>query len=429
MEFQEQIFVQVGLTIFRVVMLSLMVGTVLVAWYCEDNEFRGEVNDDHEIAIPSNRNFDELGLTDVKFERMYLLLPIAAYASIFHHSVPSLSEPVEDKSKLPFIFNTALIVACISYLAIGGVISTVMGDAIRPGSNLNWETYTGRECDQIPGTLVSTAPLYAKLVSLFVVLFPALDVASAYPLNAFTLGNTLMTFTFGSKRLNRMAKEEKREEARQERMRQEEEQEREREEREMRLAGESGEGDVELSNISHSLDDDDAFFPGGGTSSSAATCSLSSSLGSSKYFCIPTSATKAKTPSISTGAVGDHASTITRRLSFFQSSSKMLTHRQLLTIFRLLAAVPPILAGCVMSDLGSITDWTGLSGFIIVLIFPPFIAKASEARCLEVGIPSRTNFSNCFTSNVMHAILLVSGTLLLVTVFICLVYFKSPQAE
>ena len=43
-------------------------------------------------------------------------------------------------------------------------------------------------------------------------------------------------------------------------------------------------------------------------------------------------------------------------------SSGSISHRRLLTMFRLLAAVPPIIAGAMTSDLGSITDWTGLSG-------------------------------------------------------------------
>lgn len=41
-------------------------------------------------------------------------------------------------------------------------------------------------------------PYYAQVISKFVILFPALDVASAYPLNAFTLGNNLMSSFYGT---------------------------------------------------------------------------------------------------------------------------------------------------------------------------------------------------------------------------------------
>lgn len=40
---------------------------------------------------------------------------------------------------------------------------------------------------------------YCDLVSYFVVLFPALDVASAFPLNGITLGNNLMFAVYGDR--------------------------------------------------------------------------------------------------------------------------------------------------------------------------------------------------------------------------------------
>ena len=52
---------------------------------------------------------------------------------------------------------------------------------------LTIEFCLGREGD----SLVGHPPYYARVISFFVVLFPAVDVASAYPLNAYTLGNAL----------------------------------------------------------------------------------------------------------------------------------------------------------------------------------------------------------------------------------------------
>ena len=53
-------------------------------------------------------------------------------------------------------------------------------------SNLSWVGYGG---DHIAG----------KVVSNFIVLFPAIDVISAYPLNAITLGNNIMAAYYGAK--------------------------------------------------------------------------------------------------------------------------------------------------------------------------------------------------------------------------------------
>ena len=114
---------------------------------------------------------------------LYLLLPIAAYAYIFHHSIPSLAEPVERKELLPVVFGTALVISAAAYILIGGTISAYLGPAIFPASNLNWEGYMGRQQDQrLSGDgLSAVPPIYAKLISFFVVIVPAIDVASAYP--------------------------------------------------------------------------------------------------------------------------------------------------------------------------------------------------------------------------------------------------------
>eukprot|EP01034_Spumella_vulgaris_P030878 gene30878-38162_t len=50
----------------------------------------------------------------------------------------------------------------------------------------------GSQFSDIP---VSSAGSTSDVVAFFVVLFPALDVASAYPLNAYTLGNNMMSLS------------------------------------------------------------------------------------------------------------------------------------------------------------------------------------------------------------------------------------------
>lgn len=64
------------------------------------------------------------------------------------------------------------------YSAIGGTVAGYFGASTRPSSNLNWRDYRGSE--GMPAWLVSACQHY-------VVLFPALDVLSAFPLNGITL--------------------------------------------------------------------------------------------------------------------------------------------------------------------------------------------------------------------------------------------------
>lgn len=57
---------------------------------------------------------------------------------------------------------------------------------------------TGTDIDHITDLSPANTPLYAQIFTLFVVIFPSLDVASAYPLNAVTLGNNLMATYYGT---------------------------------------------------------------------------------------------------------------------------------------------------------------------------------------------------------------------------------------
>lgn len=187
MELSEQIYVQVTLTIFRAVMLSVMIITTGSAYFRGGHDFGEESNESFDVAGGGNGT----DIYDVNFSHVYLFLPIAAYAYIFHHSVPGLSDPIEDKKSLTKMFAVALFISFVAYALMGVVVSLYFGHYVDSSSNLNWQTYHG------PAYSDGSFPWYAPVVAFFVVLFPALDVASAYPLNAFTLGNNLMSAYYG----------------------------------------------------------------------------------------------------------------------------------------------------------------------------------------------------------------------------------------
>jgi hypothetical protein len=166
-ELNEQKKFQVVLAICRAVMVLLMVSTVSIAMFSDFFRF-------------SNAPIAPYGASAIDFSNIYIILPIAAYANIFHHSIPSLSHPVREKDKLGSIYLIAIGLCFIAYSSIAISTSIFFGDLIYSSSNLNWVDF---QCD--------SAPILGTLISFFVVLFPALDVASAFPLNAITLGNNL----------------------------------------------------------------------------------------------------------------------------------------------------------------------------------------------------------------------------------------------
>lgn len=181
MELTEQVFVQVTLAILRILMVLIMVSTTIIAAVTDGEDFG---------SMPEIGNDPAENALRFHLGKIYVLLPIAAYAYIFHHSVPALSEPVRDRNSLGRIFSTALFIAFSGYSLLGICVCVYFGANTQQSSNLNWQTFKGLQPH-------GETPFYAWVISFFVVLFPAADVASAYPLNAFTLGNTLMSTYYG----------------------------------------------------------------------------------------------------------------------------------------------------------------------------------------------------------------------------------------
>ena len=63
------------------------------------------------------------------------------------------------------------------------------------------------------------------------------------------------------------------------------------------------------------------------------------------------------------------------------------------TLFRLLGAVPPIIGACFVRELGTITAYTGVTGFIIAFTFPAILNMKSRETLKEVGLKHETIYT------------------------------------
>lgn len=61
---------------------------------------------------------------------------------------------------------------------------------------------------------------------------------------------------------------------------------------------------------------------------------------------------------------------------------------------RLLAAIPPIAGACFVRDLGVITDYTGVTGFLIAFVFPAALHMTSRRMCKRRGVRTRTGYES-----------------------------------
>jgi len=181
MELHEQVVAQVILTGARFLMLGLMVTTSSL---CSKDMRESETF----VEAPM---FHPAGLDK--------MLPVMVFAHIYHHSIPGLAHPVADKKQLSGIYRATTIFSTIAYAFIGLVLGSAFGEGIDQSSNLNCIHFTGGTAvrDQT-GSIISVA-WWAKAISLYVLCFPAMDVVSAFPLNAITLGNNMMGSFYGKK--------------------------------------------------------------------------------------------------------------------------------------------------------------------------------------------------------------------------------------
>jgi hypothetical protein len=197
MELREQVQVQVFLSVMRIVLLFAMLGTTLpTIEAADDSDLRPFVDSETGETVTSGG-----GVPVWHMDHIHQILTIGAYAFIFHHSMPALSHPVQDKKQLSNIFTATLSFCMVAYCLLGTVLACYFGSNLYQSANLNWNAYVHINQDGY-----ASHTLGSELVGSFVVLFPAMDVASAFPLNAITLGNSLMSSYYSADEYRELSK-------------------------------------------------------------------------------------------------------------------------------------------------------------------------------------------------------------------------------
>ncbi|OQR91845.1 transmembrane protein [Achlya hypogyna] len=174
-DLNEQIHVQVGMAILRFVALLTMILSAGVAIWTNPND-----SGSHSLTQPPYVSDVPL----VNFHGFGLLFSTTVFSQLFQHSVPGLLAPLsrQDQPKAASIFGGALLTTTLFYLGLGLSCCYYFGDSISSSVNLNWAHFTWG---------LSPVPVWAKCLTALVVLFPALDTLSVFPLIAITLGDNL----------------------------------------------------------------------------------------------------------------------------------------------------------------------------------------------------------------------------------------------
>lgn len=178
LDLHEQIKTQVVMSALRFVSIAMMVVGMMVIWLLSSRNH----THDHQWWIKRDNLVD--------MDNAGLMFSTALFAQLFQHSVPGIIRPLAStkKRRVPDIFLSALLTTGCIYIMLGFLSLVSLGNEIEQSINLNFVGFTWG--------VDKNSPLYhiAEGASLLVVLFPAFDTISIFPLIANTLGNNLQAF-------------------------------------------------------------------------------------------------------------------------------------------------------------------------------------------------------------------------------------------
>ena len=175
----------IALAIFRFVSLTLMMLTSILAMYAYP--YVPATDGAQPISTDTSAPYYS-DIKPVVFAGLATIFPVALFSQIFHHSVPGLAHPLQDKAKTPTVFTAVLMTTFALYAGLGICVGLYFGSGVDEVATLNWVDYSGER-----GVARGDRTWIASVISYTIVLFPPIDIISAFPLNAITLANNIMS--------------------------------------------------------------------------------------------------------------------------------------------------------------------------------------------------------------------------------------------
>lgn len=191
-DLDEQVSVQSIMATVRFVAMFIMIGGSLLALFLDDA--REDATHDHPpFFAPSEPKDCQMSYTAC-FSGFGVAFSTALFSQLFQHSVPGLLRPLKDRPdklvQAPRVFGASLFTTCSFYLLLGTTAASYFGADTMSSINLNFAPPFLFGFN--PETTPRIVKACLKFASGVVVIFPALDTISVFPLIANTLGNNLL---------------------------------------------------------------------------------------------------------------------------------------------------------------------------------------------------------------------------------------------
>lgn len=174
--YEEQITMQGIFACARFAVLFLILATASLA-LMQEKTLTSDKH--HSISVPKQWNwFPEAG---VVFSVCFLALS-------FHNTMPNTAQMIVEKPKtLPKVLFSAVGITTFVFLVVGVVVSLAVED-VNEIMTLDWQHYSASQPHRA---------WYIYPLSFTIVLFPALDVLSIFPIYSIALSDNLIALVFG----------------------------------------------------------------------------------------------------------------------------------------------------------------------------------------------------------------------------------------
>eukprot|EP00903_Cladosiphon_okamuranus_P005331 g5329.t1 len=180
LDIKEQATFQVILTMLRFLALVVMVGSILSSLYTGGEPF-GQGTE------------DLVGTTGlVSWMGVFTAVPAGIFALSLAATSSTIVSGLDQKHSVGNVVWTAMIGAAITYTGISLATAYYFGESVNGSCNVNWTNYSPA-ADGPASSLLASA---GRLLAYFVVLFPAMDVTSVYPLNVMVVANNMMAAVY-----------------------------------------------------------------------------------------------------------------------------------------------------------------------------------------------------------------------------------------
>lgn len=174
--FKKQWWMQIVLTFMRFLVMGLVIICCAVAVGGHSHLSNGREN---HISMPPVVNFGQIGS----------IFPVLLFSCLYQTNIPSIAVHIRDKKKnLPRILVMITVTLLVIYVSLG-LIAPVADSGLSSMVTLSFRNYTA-------GNNNKDGRAWAYIIEYIVIIFPALDVFSIFPIIAITLADNISALMF-----------------------------------------------------------------------------------------------------------------------------------------------------------------------------------------------------------------------------------------